>query len=85
MVAVQVQVDQMQAKAWERVWELQAPQPLNLSQWQAQRDRLASAAVLFLRRALESPICPICQEAVEFNLHALRGLQGGEEILGVSG
>lgn len=38
---------------------------------QARKVRLPTAAFLLLWWILECPVCPVCERAVEFTLHAL--------------
>ncbi|KAI5648859.1 hypothetical protein M9H77_34864 [Catharanthus roseus] len=72
MIAKPKEGGPMQDQGWSRIWNIKGPQRLHLLLWQARKDRLPTVATLFLRRAVDSPICSLCREAVEFNLHSLR-------------
>lgn len=70
VLAQQQPLDQEQSRAWLCIWKIPDPQRLNLIFLAGVSGEVPNE-LLFMRKSLETAICPCCEEAVEFRLHAL--------------
>lgn len=61
-------------KGWEKVGKIKDPLGLNLFLWFLRHNKLPFSQLLFDRKCstTPTPICTICERAVETALHALR-------------